>query len=104
MEALQNQESESKEIEIPAVQTKVEESNEQNVSDLIATLKNIKLEEQELLHQREQLQTTESELKNQAITEIDEKKQVLKGLKSEIIFLQNKCNELEQALGIPVYK
>ncbi len=104
METLQKQESDSNKTAIPADQTKIEQTNELSVSDLITTLKNIKIEEQELLSQREHLQTTESELRNQAIAEIDEKKQVLKGLKSEIMFLQNKCNELEEALGIPVYK
>ena len=100
---LQKLESEPNKIVISS-QTKDEESNELSVSDLIATLKGVKIEEQELLRQRDHLQTTETELRNQAITEIDEKKQTLKGLKSEITLLQNKCNELEQALGIPVYK
>ncbi len=104
MEVLQKQDSESNKIVISAGQTKDAESNELSVTDLIATLKDIKMEEQELLRQRDHLQTTQSELRNQAIMEIDQKKQTLKGLKSEIIFLQNKCNELEQALGIPVYK
>ena len=103
MEMLQKQESESNKIVISS-QIKDEESNELSVSDLIATLKGVKMEEQELLRQREHLQTTEGELRNQAITEIDEKKQTLKGLKSEITLLQNKCNELEQALGIATYK
>ncbi len=103
MEEIQ-EESESHKIVISASPTEVEDASELSSSDLIATLKNIKTEEQELLRQKEQLQTTESELRNQAISEIDEKKKVLKGLKSEINFLQNKCNELEQALGISVYK
>jgi len=103
MDVLQRQESESDKIVISASQTDDEETNELSVTDLIETLKGIKIEEQELLRQRERLQTTESELRNQAVAEIDEKKKVLKGLKSEISFLQNKCNELEQALGIPAY-
>ena len=79
-------------------------TNELDDSDLIATLKEFKSEEQELLRQRNELQTTETELRNQAIAEIDGKSTVIEGLKSEIAFLQNKCNELEQALGIPTYK
>lgn len=71
---LQKLESEPNKIVISS-QTKDEESNELSVSDLIATLKGVKIEEQELLRQRDHLQTTETELRNQAITEIDEKKQ-----------------------------
>jgi len=86
-------------------QAKIESSpNEVNVSDLIATLKNVKTEEQELLSKRKELQTTQNDLTNQVKTEIDAKKTVISGLKSEIAFLQNKCNELERALGIPVFE
>jgi len=103
VQVLQEQDSESNKTGISAGQTKDSDSKELSVSDLIATLKNFKIEEQELLRERDKLQKTQNELKNQAITEIDEKRQSLKGLKSEIIFLQNKCNELEQALGIMSY-
>ena len=105
MEELQKEKTtESNKIVIAWDQTKIAQSNELGVSDLIATLKSIKIEEQELQRQRKDLQATESELRNQAIAEIDGKKKVVEGLKSEIAFLQNKCDELEQALGIPVYK
>ncbi len=104
MELLQTRESELNKIVIPADETKVEQSNELSVPDLIATLNGIKTEEQELLREREHLQKEENELRSIAITQIEEKKRALKGLKSEVIFLQNKCNELEQALGVPVYK
>ena len=91
-----DQELESNEIE--------SSSNKISVSDIIATLKSVKIEEKELLSQRKELQATESDLRNQAITEIDDKKKAIAGLKSEIAFLHNKCDELEQALGTPVYK
>lgn len=105
IEELQKEEtSESNKIAIAWEQTKVAQPNELSASDLITTLKSIKIEEQELLRQRKDLQATESELRNQAIAEIDGKKKVVEGLKSEIAFLQNKCDELEQALGIPVHK
>ena len=78
-------------------------SNKVSISDLIATLRRVKAEEKELLIQRKELQATETDLRNQAITEIENKKKALTGLKSEIAFLQNKCEELEQALGISVY-
>ena len=105
MEELQKEEtSESNKIAIPGDQTKVAQSNELSDSDLIAALKSIRLEEQELLRQRKELQTTECELRSQATAEIDGKKKMVEGLKRELAFLQNKCDELEQALGIPVYK
>ena len=71
MEAPQKQDSELSKIVIPWDQTKAEQTNELSDSDLIATLKGIKMEEQELLREREHLQTTECELRNQAIAEID---------------------------------
>ena len=104
MEAIQTRESELNKIVIPANETKVEQSNELSVPDLISTLNGIKTEEQELLREREHLQKEENELRSIAITQIDEKKRALKGLKSEVMYLQNKCNELEQALGVPVYR
>jgi hypothetical protein len=81
-------------------QTKEDQSNEVDVSDLIANLKGIKKEEQELLQKRKELQATELELRNQALAEFDEKKNMVEGLKAQVAFLQKKCNELEQALGI----
>jgi len=104
VEAIQTRESELNKIVIPANETKVEQSNELSVPDLISTLNGIKTEEQELLREREHLQKEENELRSIAITQIDEKKRALKGLKSEVMYLQNKCNELEQALGVPVYR
>ena len=70
-----------------------------SITDLIATLKNVKTEEKELLSQRKELETKENDLRNQAIEEIENKKRLIAGLKTQIAFLQNKCSELEQALG-----
>ena len=84
--------------------TQTYQTNEINASEIITTLRNIKAEKKELLIQRKKLQETENDLRNQAMTEIEEKQKRLTGLKSEISFLQKKCNELEQALGIPVYE
>lgn len=78
--------------------------NDVNVSDMLATLKSIKTEEQELLSKRQKLQTTQKELLGQVISEIDTKRKAVAALKSEVVFLQNKCNELERAIGIPVYE
>jgi hypothetical protein len=71
-----------------------------SITDLITTLKNVKTEEKQLLSQRKELETTENELRNQAIEEIENKKRTIAGLKTQIAFQQNKCTELEQALGI----
>jgi predicted transcriptional regulator len=87
-------------IAIVESQTKVEQLNELDISDLMANLKRIKNEEQELLHKRKELQATQLELQKQAIAEFDEKKNMIEGLKVQIAFLQKKCSELEQALGI----
>jgi predicted transcriptional regulator len=84
--------------------SEADQPSETNVSELIAQLKNIKIEEEELLIQRKKLQTTENDLRNQAIAEIEEKQKRLTGIKTEIEFLQKKCGALEQALGIPVYE
>ena len=83
-------------------QLKIELSlKECSVSELIETLQSLKLETKELLSQRKELQQTESDLRNQATTEVDDKKRLVAGLKTEIAFLQKKCEELEQALGTP---
>jgi hypothetical protein len=91
---------ETNKIAIDEPKTKEDQSNEVDVSDLIANLKGIKKEEQELLQKRKELQATELELRTQAIAEFDEKKNMVEGLRAQIAFLQKKCNELEQALGI----
>ncbi len=93
-----NPDMESNEINL------TDQTGENSISELMATLKNVKIEEEELLIQRKKLQETENDLRSQAMAEIDEKQKRLKGLKSEIVYLQKKCNELEQALGIPVYE
>jgi hypothetical protein len=77
-----------------------EQSKQLDVSDLISNLRDIKKEEQELLSKRNKLQSTEIELRNQAIVEFGEKKNTVERLKVQIEFLQKKCSELEQALGI----
>ena len=98
-----DQESDSNEID-NSNQISTETTNDRSSSNLISTLKSIKSEEQVLLAQIQKLRANETDLRNQAIAEIDGKKMRMAGLKSEIELLQNKCNELEEALGIPVYK
>jgi predicted transcriptional regulator len=104
-QTLQKQQpSDSNEKEAPNQAHTEPTSKDTSASELISTLRNIKIEEQELLAKRKELQANETELRNQALAEIDAKKMRITGLKTEIELLQNKCNELEEALGIPVYK
>ena len=100
-ETLQKQPpTEPNKIATAVCQIEVDQENDLNISDLITNLKNIKKEEQVLFSKRKELQTLESKLRNQAAEELGEKIRLIEGLKSQIAFLQNKCNELEQALGI----
>jgi predicted transcriptional regulator len=98
MEVIQKQSS--KETNKTAVDESQGEPDELCVSELISNLKEIKKEEQELLRKRNELQATELELRNQVVAEVDEKKDTIARLKAQITFLQKKCDDLEQALGI----
>jgi predicted RNase H-like nuclease (RuvC/YqgF family) len=70
-------------------------------SDLLASFQKMKKEEEELLEQKQDLITKAQGLQSKLTEEIEKKKTAIKDLKSEIPGLQNKCNELAQALGIP---
>ena len=94
------EEIESNETTKPDQTKKEPKPNTISITDLIATLKNVKTEEKELLNKRKELETTENDLRDQAIEEIENKKRTITGLKTQIAFQQNKCTELEQALGI----
>lgn len=94
------EEIESNETTKPDQTKREPKQNIISITDLIATLKDVKTEEKELLNKRKELETTENDLRTQAIEEIENKKRTITGLKTQIAFQQNKCNELEQALGI----
>ena len=79
-----------------------ESSSAINDLDLLVSLQKMKTEEQELFEQKQRLLTTEQNLHNKIVKEIDKKKMVITNLKSEITDLLNKCKELDQALGMPV--
>jgi len=80
-------------------QTKNEpKSNTISITDLVATLKDVKNEEKKLLNQKKELEKTENDQRNQATEEIENKKRKIAGLITQIAFQQNKCRELEQAL------
>jgi hypothetical protein len=94
------QEIESNETTKPN-QTKNEpKSNTISITDLVATLKDVKNEEKKLLNQKKELEKTENDQRNQATEEIENKKRKIAELLTQIAFQQNKCRELEQALGI----
>lgn len=77
---------------------------EDAVSEMLETLKSVKIEEQELLSKQKGLLATQNDLLKEVVTQIDAKKKSIAALKSQVAFMQNKCNELERALGIPVYE
>ena len=58
-----------------------EQSKEFDVSELITNLRDIKKEEQDLLSKRNELQSIELKLRNQAIIEFGEKKNTIERLK-----------------------
>ncbi len=81
-------------------QTKNEpKSNTISITELVATLKDVKNEEKKLLNQKKELEKTENDQRNQATEEIENKKRTIAELITQIAFQQNKCRELEQALG-----
>jgi len=101
MEVIQKQPStETNKTAVDELQKEEEKTDELCVSELISNLKEIKKEEQDLLRKRNELQAEELELRNQVVAEVDEKKDTIARLKAQITFLQKKCDELEQALGI----
>jgi hypothetical protein len=71
--------------------------------DLLASFQKMKTEEQELLAQKQDLLTIEQNLLSKLVEEIDKKKMAINNLKTEIPDLQNRCKEIAQALGLPVY-
>jgi hypothetical protein len=94
------QETESNETAKPN-QTKNEpKSNTTSITDLVATLKDVKNQEKKLLNQKKELETTENDQRNQAAEEIENKKRKIAELITQITFQQNKCHELEQALCV----
>jgi len=101
VEVIQKQPSiETNKAAVEDSQGEEEKTDELCVSELLSNLKEIKKEEQDLLRKRNELQSTELELRNQAIAEFGEKKNTIERLKVQIAFLLKRCEELEQALGI----
>ena len=72
--------------------------------DLLASFQKMRREEQELLEIKQGLLVTQQDLQGQLIKEIDRKRVAIDKLKSEIQTLENRCKEMAQAAGIPLYK
>jgi predicted transcriptional regulator len=101
MEIIQKQPStETNKTDVDELQKEEAKTDEFCVSELISNLKEIKKEEQDLLRKRNELQAEELKLRNQVAAEVDEKKDTIARLKAQITFLQKKCDDLEQVLGI----
>jgi hypothetical protein len=76
-----------------------------SVPELDASFQRIKTDKQELTQQKRDLQLTERDLRNKVIEEIDKRWNAIEYIKSEIITLQKKCNELtSQIVSDPTLK
>jgi hypothetical protein len=93
-----NLESQSQQIDDLQIS---ESPNSSNDLDLLASLQKMKTEEQALLEQKQRLVTTEQNLHNKLIKEMERKKIAIKNLKTEILDHINTCEELSQGLGVP---
>jgi predicted transcriptional regulator len=82
----------------PAIE---ESTNTPDVSDLLASFQKMRTEEQELLETKEDLLAKERDLQSKLFKEIDRKKIAVDELKLTIQNLENRCKEMEQALGSP---
>ena len=84
---------------------KVEEQQDApDVLELLASLRKMRTEEQELLETKEDLVATERDLQSKLVKEINKKKKATGKLKSEITIIQKRCEQLEKALGVNTYK
>jgi hypothetical protein len=64
------------------------------VPEIATSFQRIKTEKTELSQQTRDLQLTENDLRNKVLDEIDRRWKTIEYLKSEIITLQKKCNEI----------
>ena len=78
----------------------VDSSNVISVPEIAASFQRIETEKHELSQQTRDLQLSERDLRNKVIDEIDRRWKAIESLKSEIITLQKKCNELTPQIVI----
>ncbi len=87
--------SESNKILIDLDQPATEDSSSMtSVPELVSSVQRIKAEKQELNLQKRDLQASEKVLRSKVIQEMDKRWKAIELLKSEILTLQNKCNEI----------
>ena len=89
--------------QIDALQIAESPNSPINDLDLLTSLQKMKTEEQALLEQKQRLVATEQNLHNKLVKEIERKKTTIANLTSEITDLQNRTNQLEEALDIDIY-
>jgi predicted RNase H-like nuclease (RuvC/YqgF family) len=71
-------------------------------TDNLAQLEELSKEEQSLLEEKAQLINMEVNLWQKVAEEIEAKKQRIEGLKQEIPELRKRCNNLAEALNLPI--
>jgi len=80
-----------------------ESLNNFNVSELVSSLQEMKVEEEKLIEIKRQKLTQRNDLQIKLNNEIGKKKTRIANLKSEILGLQNEIRQLEQALGLEIF-
>jgi nanoRNase/pAp phosphatase (c-di-AMP/oligoRNAs hydrolase) len=98
-----NQELELSEKETEDTQQFANSTDDPDTLALLESLQKVNAEEQKLLEIKQSLLKTQKDLQNNLVNEIDKKKKTIANLVSEIPTLQNKCEQLGQALGIDIY-
>jgi len=100
---INNKEFDLSEKEIEDTQRFDDSTDDTDSLDLLESLQKVNAEEQKLLEIKQNLLKTQKDLQNSLVNEIDKKKKTIANLVSEIPTLQNKCEQLGQALGIDIY-
>jgi hypothetical protein len=70
-----------------------------NDLDFLEVLERMKIEEQELLKQKQRLLLKEQDLHKRLVKEMEKKKMAINNLKTEISNITNRCNGFLDALG-----
>jgi hypothetical protein len=79
------------------------EPNAPEVLDLLASLQEMRTEEQDLLETKHGLLVTQQYLQSKLVKEIDKKKRAIDELTLEIFDIQNRCRQLGRVLGVDIY-
>ena len=76
-----------------------ESMNSLDVSELYISYQKLKTEELELLERKQELLSTEQDLRESLLTEITKKKKAIEALHLEISALENICREISEGLA-----